>query len=755
VDVATAAFVLIPLAAAHGCLRRVRGGLRFQLLLDVALLMVPGRFLLSGAHLLPGLPPRVAWGAPARVSGSGELEDLPLQLAPAWEEVRRLVAGGEPPWISDRIGGGTPLVGNGLSGVPFPLNLPVWILGAERGSDVMAVWKLELAGLGAFLLLRRLGLKPAAGATGALAFALSPYFLSHLIFPLGWVVAATPWAGWALLGALRGRGGDGAFLALLLGSLAGWSTHPEAAAFLLLGCAGGGLVLAWGRARRLSRLAVPLLLAVLVSAAGAIPTVLTIRGSSKFASARSQETITAGERRLLAGLLVVPWREGHPADGTFPHLFPLTGLQLGAGSVALAAVFFSGVRRRHRRAALASWTVALGAGLLFFQAPGLTPLLRRVPVLDVMIWFRSGFLVAFGIAVGGALALDAWLARPRRVRAAVGAAAVLLACAALLATAGGVLPREAAAAPLFAGLAGFVAALGAGPVAAAFPVLIMAEEVLSGWRIVPAATTWTAPPPLVAELQKRAAGRDDRVLGLSDALAPNLAARWGLSDLRDNDPVRSVALRNLHEAFGSAGAALPGPLERPWPGLAGAWGVRWLAAPPLPAGDSRAEGWREVFRTTDGMVYENPRVLPFLRWASAVTALPKPWDRGADGADFRTTAYADAPLDLGGDARVEPLARHPADFRARFFVKGRVLALLHVPHAVGWRATVDGLPAPIVLANVAAMGVLVGEGVHEVGWHYSPPGLLAGAALTLAGLAGCAVLARPRWRRIRRIGRVG
>lgn len=749
-EVATAAFVLVPLAAAHVLLWRARGGLLLQLLLDAAILMLPGRFLLSGAHLLPGLPSRVAWGAPARVSGSGELEDLPLQLAPAWEEVRRLVAAGEPPWVSDRVGGGSPLLGNGLSGVPFPLNLPVWILGAERGSDVMAVWKLELAGVGAFLLLCRLGLRSAAVVSGALAFALSPCLLSHLIFPLGWVVAATPWAGWALVGALRGRRGEAAFLALLLGSLAGWSTHPEAAAFLLLGCAGWGLVLAWGRARRLSRLAVPLLLAVLVSAAGAVPTVLTIRGSSKLADAaemaRKGETIPASARRLLAGILLVPWREGHPAAGTFPHPFPLTGLQLGAGSVALAAVLFSGVRRRHRRAALAFWTVAIGAGLLLFQAPGLVQLLRRLPVLDVMSWFRSGFLIAFGLAMGGALGLDAWLARPRRLRAVAGATAVLAACTALLVAARGSLPPEAVAAPLFAGLAGWAAALGATAVTAAFPLLVVAEQVFSGWRIVPAATTPSAPPPLVAELQRRA-GPGERVLGLLDALPPNLAARWGLSDLRDNDPVRSVALRSLHEAFGSGGAALPGLLERPWPGLAGAWGARLLAAPRLPAGGPPTEGWREVFRNADGAVYENPRALPVLRWASAVAPLPASWDGGADAADFSTTAFAGSALALGGDARLELLARHPSDWRARFKVKGRVLALLHVPYAVGWRATVDGAPAPIVLANVAAMGVLVSEGVHEVRWHYSPPGLLAGAALTLAGLAGCAVLARPRrWR---------
>jgi len=50
--------------------------------------------------------------------------------------------------------------------------------------------------------------------------------------------------------------------------------------------------------------------------------------------------------------------------------------------------------------------------------------------------------------------------------------------------------------------------------------------------------------------------------------------------------------------------------------------------------------------------------------------------------------------------------------------------------------------APIVAANVAAMGVVVPPGTHLVTWRYAPPGLVPGAAATALGLAGCAVLAR-------------
>src|SRR5207302_7607488 len=142
---------------------------------------------------------------------------------------------------------------NGQSGLPFPLQLPVFALGAERGTDVMSFWKLELAALGMFLLLSRFGVLPAAASCGGLAYGFGLYQLSWLVVPLGWVVAFAPWALRALVGTLRGRRGEAAFLAVLLGSLLGWSVHPESAGFLALALGLCGVVLGWGKARRVLR----------------------------------------------------------------------------------------------------------------------------------------------------------------------------------------------------------------------------------------------------------------------------------------------------------------------------------------------------------------------------------------------------------------------------------------------------------------------------------------------------------------------
>ena len=64
----------------------------------------------------------------------------------------------------------------------------------------------------------------------------------------------------------------------------------------------------------------------------------------------------------------------------------------------------------------------------------------------------------------------------------------------------------------------------------------------------------------------------------------------------------------------------------------------------------------------------------------------------------------------------------------------------------GWNVTVDGEAAKIVEPDGAFLGVQLPAGRHEVRFEYSPPGLKAGAALTLFGLAVCAVvLLWPRW----------
>lgn len=754
-DSATVLWILVPLAALHAAVARSRSALAFQLLLDLALLALPLRPLMMGAHLGPGVADAQGWGAPVTIVGSPEQTDLPLEFYVWWEEIRRLAAAGEPPWVSDRLGAGTPLYTNGQTGLPFPLNLPVWVLGPERGSDVMAVWKLELAALGCFLLLRRVGVHAAAAAMGALAYSCGFYLLSWLVVPLAWLVAATPWAFRALIGTLWGRRIEGALLAVLMGALAGWSVHPESAAFLFLALAVAGLVLAWRRPRRLARLAASIVLAVAVAGVGAVPTLLSIGESAKLAAARSHPLypmpwVDNPLRARLAALLLVPWREGHPADGSWRRPFVSSAVAVGVGAAPLAVLLAAVPRRRHRRLALAVAVCGSGAALLLWQVPGVAHLFGRLPPLSWMVWARGAFLLAFALAVLAAVGADAWLRRPRRMRLFTAGLGVQIVVFWLIATAPGTTPRVHLWLPAWA--PGAVALLALVPPAGVGWLLagvVLAEMVLAGAALVPASATGAAMAGVCTELQRRVGAEDGRVLALHGALPANLGARLGVEDLRSYDPMRPRTLAFLHHALGSEGLDLPGPIMRPWAAIAGAWGVRWLVTPPSGVGCARwAAGWEEVYRDDSGALYRNRRALPILRLATTAVTPPGEAAEGDwEGLDFATTAVMDQPLRLGGSGEIALLERRPWRVVAHVRAAGPVLAVLHVPRTSGWGVRIDGRPAPLLTANLAALAVVVPDGAHEIRFSYAPAGLLSGTVLTAVGLAGCALLARRReWR---------
>jgi uncharacterized membrane protein YfhO len=54
---------------------------------------------------------------------------------------------------------------------------------------------------------------------------------------------------------------------------------------------------------------------------------------------------------------------------------------------------------------------------------------------------------------------------------------------------------------------------------------------------------------------------------------------------------------------------------------------------------------------------------------------------------------------------------------------------------------VDGVSAPLLTVNTVMRGIALPPGAHAVALTFSPPGLLAGLALSLAGALGLLFLA--------------
>ncbi len=711
-------------------LRRWRELLRFQLVLDIILVAVVGPALVRGADLntvrcLSADRPFTHWQWAAETGYQPTQTDLVLQIHPWLEETRRQLLGSALPLISDRIGGGLPLVANGQTGLWAPVNLPVWVLGAERGTTVMALWKLELAGLGAFLLLwRGWRLRRWAAEVGGVALAGGAYLVAWLLVPMGWVIAAMPWLWWTVGVVLRGRARPWRVVAVGLGVgwLLGCGLNPETAAIVVGSALLAGLVL---HPRRWRRVAAIVLAAAPLTALLAWPTLGYIGASEKLALLRTERTNLERPpldvRLAAAHQLLVPMVHGHPGRGDWRGPYPYAAAAVGVGGLGLALLAVGRVRRRHRGILYAAWASLAVAAVLAYRVPPLDSLLVRLPPIDRMTLPRFVVLAAWGLAVWAAVAAEGALQGRRRSMLwptmAVGALAAIAAAgspwrlatvdsALVLATVVG----AALALPLL-GRPGWL-----GP-AVALELALYAVAI----NPVAAPADRLPRPPMVERLVALQRVHGGRILGLGGVLPANLAARYGLADLRSHDPLRPRPLVRLLAALGDPDPVLGGPLTTAPPGLCGAWSARLLVTPPHMA----PAGWEPLWRDDSGAIWRNPLWLPEVRLVGRTMAVAEEegWRLLTDGdVDLAVAAVVpENTQEVRSDrVSISDLRTGPSRLEARVRCDGTCLLVAARPWAPGWRAEVDDRRQPLVRANLAGLGVVVPAGEHAVELCYDP-----------------------------------
>jgi hypothetical protein len=687
--------------------------------------------------------------------GNPHLRDVGQQVQPWLLFLRHELRAGRLPFWNPHQFSGTPYWSNGSSAPLFPFHLLFAALPVQLGLVLLPWLRLVVGGCGAWALARELGTSRAGGLAAALIFPLSGMITAFVLFPMANAHALVPWV---LLATERLAGGRWGWAPLaLLGGLQVGAGHPETAVFTGLltlvylavrGAASGRAPALW------LRFAGAWVAALAVAAIHIVPLAFTLVRSSKWLESHAAEAVPLPVLGSLALRFVLPELHGNPALGTWwgPYNYPGTAVYAGVAALPLAAAALAGLRRDRRWLAVAA--VTLFALLAAYQAPGVRHLLGALPVLEKSLTHYLKFGVELGLALLAARGLDRLRAGEGRRLLLVGSGAVLAALAAAwLAFAGewrehGLVGTQAA----WTAGAAAVALLLAGttrlaPAARrrvvpflvwALPALLAADLVLAHARINPALPAAALYPETgaVRFLAARPGGDprlgSDRLAGVGTALQPNAALVYGLHDVRGDTPVKLHHYQEVYASFASPHPVYFRPIEdweSPW---LDRLSVRWVVG--RPGAPAPVPGWRLAYDGTDARVWRRPGALPLVRWGEG----------GPTGARLEVLARAPGRWVIAwevprGAQRGATLLEEPrlGGTLVEDEPRGATLVVVAETWDPGWRARVDGDPAPVEAVDGVLLGVRVGPGVGRLVLEYRPEGFGWGVGLSLLGLAAC------------------
>jgi hypothetical protein len=692
------------------------------------------------------------------------------------------------PWWNPYSYMGHPFFGNVQAAMFYPATVPTVLL-ANAVSGRVTLWFVEVllvahvawAGLGAYVLLRKLRAGHRAAVAGAMVFCLGAFFASQ-IQHCGTICAAA-WVPWffAALHRLEERT-DWRSVALAALPLALMILAGLPAAWLPALFFGPFLYLYWSWQRRgvidfrahqrpLALLAAAMALGFLLSAVCWLPGSQVV--SRSIAAWRFPAEAFGGLPLEALTSLVWPnlfcqlhgdyW---HPENFAFMHLYQgIPALLLVFGALGWLAASPAA------RSFLASGSIALlwyfgpsfvVSHLLYLLFPG--SVRRGLYAWTALAYFSLCFAVLAG------LSLEAWQRGERKElfparfcrRAALLALALgLIVCLAGVgapsgsplgqrgAHAGATLTLVAAVLALCA----WIASLASGRPAASRPRLVAAVGLLIVADLVAIGShtrlnTGDGPgnlrPKEVDWLLSRLGPRPLYRIDTTDAGGQwqTKVAQWRLPSANGMDPLLLqdvVRYRTQYSRLDYRQFVVEAPAS-PLLDLSGArYLVTWAKEIP---------GWEAVYRG-EFNIFENRRAFPrYFLVGGTVTARDvseaarKINTREADPALVAVVPESEARLlgEPGSPAsseqlgRVELLAWSPNEFRLRTSAARSAILVVTETYWPDWRVTVDGEARPLVRADGIFRAVAVPPGVHQVRMYIVPRRLYLGAAASLAGV---------------------
>jgi len=702
-----------------------------------------------------------------------------------------------PHWDASGFGG-RPLVGNPQAGLFYPPVWGVAGAGHPAGLGWLTVAHLVGAGFGVYVLTRSLGYRPLAAVVAGGCFEASPYLMAHTLeghYPHVWAACWYPWAFWAANQARRGRSvGYWALpgilaLTLLTGhpqewyylvlALGGWAA-VEAVGAWRAGCPWRGLGVGLGLAVGVG-LGLGLAAVEIAPGLAARPWSLT-RGLIPLALINRYQLQTENLMQLLS-----PFALGGPADYRGRDNYWETLFSIGLTPLLLAGLGL--VRHRDRPSARRwGWLVALAAVFAAGRRLGLYPLAYAlVPGMErFRVPSRTLFLAALGASVLAGAGVDTLLGRGLggvqwrglRRRTCVGLLAVAAAVLAAPAVAPGGWLVDSARGVGGDGVfwAGLLATLGvlawAGPgadgqvragrwlgAAALGELALYARALLVVAPVGGFVGVGLPPADLGGVTAEAVAGSGPPRLAAVGTACPDLwSVARGVEKTNVNDGFQIQHAADLYERLypyldarprpRPTGGAMDEPVARHDAAVARAvldrlavGGLVADAPPPLTLPDLEpvpAEG--------GGVLRRNPTALPrayVVPTAVALESTPRSAACRLGTLDPRDGVVLDAdPLaGLGGVRQPFRAARwesHDPDLvTLRVETQAPGILVVASTWMPGWSAEVGGSPSPVLRGDHWAQAVaLPRPGRHEVILRYRAPGFGAGAAVSLAALAG-------------------
>jgi len=334
----------------------------------------------------------------------GLLQNVPFRVAAA----QILLSGHLPLW-NPYIFSGMPLLGAAQVGLLFPLNWFYLFSSASTATDLMVVSSYMVAGLGAFLYARRIGISIVGAMITGLVWQESGALIGQIAhINIVHTSALLPWILWSLEAYAQENKYKHAVWLAVLTAIQVFAGHPQALAYSLILVGVYALTMAAvNPGLRKSYLSCLILIAlgILLSAVQIVPTIELLRHSQRVSATYEFFTSFSMPKRFVLSFLAPFVRGG--GDGRLfkaPYLGPQFYQEM-IGYVSVLAIMLSGVALLVRSDIRTKFwgIVALACLLLAFggYAPlGLYRLVYYVPILNLFrVPARHLMEVDFALAV--------------------------------------------------------------------------------------------------------------------------------------------------------------------------------------------------------------------------------------------------------------------------------------------------------------------------------------------------------------------